>query len=444
MRWTLAVTAILALPGSTSALPFRVPHSAFPVLQGTASQTDTALESRVREVAATLRCPVCQNLSIQDSPSQLAQDMRKVVRERLAAGETPDQVRRYFVSRYGEWVLLKPKASGVNLSVWLLPLVMLLLGGTVIWVAVQRWVARGTSGALPAPGAAGAMRDVGELRSRRSALQASLKELEAEFEAGRLTAADRDYLRQRDQAELTAINEALKQHKKAAPEPPAPTPPSAPAPASGRHVPAAVGWGAGVALFGVVAALSLKGSIVKREPGGSITGTQAGEAPRPTSGGGGGGGGGATFGEIGPLDSLRIAQLEARVRRDSTDEPALIELGHLYLTEGRLRESAQVNMKAVQLAPDAEGTAEAFAHMGMILWSTGEMDGALRSLDKALYLHPDLPEALLYRGIIEFAGRRDMKEAQAMFERYLAVAPPSANTARVKAMLAATRANQTP
>ena len=438
MRGILVVVAMLAVPASTSGLPFRV-------LQGTASQADTALESRVREVAATLRCPVCQNLSIQDSPSQLAQDMRKVVRERLAAGETPEQVRRYFVSRYGEWVLLKPRASGVNLSVWLLPLVMLLLGGTVIWVAVQRWVERGTRGSAPAPGAAGVLRDVGELRSRRSALQASLKELDSEFDAGRLSAADREYLRQRDQAELTAINEALKQQKKAALEMPAPTPAAAPATAEtagGRRVPAAVGWGAGVALFGVVAALSLKGSIVKREAGGSITGTQAGEAPRPTSGGGGGRG--ATFGEVGPLDSLRIAQLEARVRRDSTDEPALIELGHLYLTQGRLRESAQVNMKAVQLAPDAEGTAEAFAHMGMILWSTGELDGALRSLDKALYLHPDLPEALLYRGIIEFAGRRDMKEAQATFERYLAVAPPSANTARVKAMLEATRASQTP
>ena len=438
MRWILVVTAILALPGSTSALPFRV-------IQATAAPADTGLESRVREVAATLRCPVCQNLSIQDSPSQLAQDMRKVVRERLAAGETPDQVRRYFVSRYGEWVLLKPNASGVNLSVWLLPLVMLLLGGTIVWVAVQRWVARGASVPAPVPSGAGGTRDVAELRLRRAALQASLKELEAEFQAGRLTAADREYLRQRDQAELTAINEELKRQKKAAiPEPAAAAPVQSRAaePTGKRRVPAAVGWGAGVALFGVVAALSLKGSIVKREAGGSITGAQAGEAPRPTSGGGGGAPGGGTFGEVGPLDSLRITQLEARVRRDSTDEPALIELGHLYLTEGRLREAALVNMKAVQLAPDAEGTAEAFAHLGMILWSTGEMDGALKSLDKALYLHPDLPEALLYRGIIEFAGRRDMKEAQATFERYLAVAPPSANTARVKAMLEATRNQQ--
>ena len=91
-----------------------------------AQSPDSGLEAKVRDVAASLRCPVCQNLSIEDSPSQLARDMKQVVRQRLAAGETPDEVRRYFISRYGEWVLTKPRAAGVNLSVWLLPLVALL------------------------------------------------------------------------------------------------------------------------------------------------------------------------------------------------------------------------------------------------------------------------------------------------------------------------------
>jgi tetratricopeptide (TPR) repeat protein len=99
-----------------------------------------------------------------------------------------------------------------------------------------------------------------------------------------------------------------------------------------------------------------------------------------------------------------------------------------------------VNLKAVQLQPDAEGTAEAFAHLGMILWSTGEPDAALKSLDKALFLHPDLPEALLYQGIILFTAERDMPRAAAVLQRYLDVAPPSANTARVKGMLDAARA----
>ena len=77
---------------------------------------DAAFEAKVREVASSLRCPVCQNNSIEESPSLLAQDMKREVRQRLAAGESPDEVRRYFISRYGEWVLTKPRAAGINLS----------------------------------------------------------------------------------------------------------------------------------------------------------------------------------------------------------------------------------------------------------------------------------------------------------------------------------------
>jgi lipoprotein NlpI len=100
-----------------------------------------------------------------------------------------------------------------------------------------------------------------------------------------------------------------------------------------------------------------------------------------------------------------------------------------------------VNLRAVQLQPDDPQSAEAFAHLGMILWSTGETDAALKSLDKALFLRPDFPEALLYRGIILFAGVRDMKAAAEVFQRYLDVAPADANTARVKGMLEAARSN---
>src|ERR1700680_3619085 len=97
------------------------PAAAQAQLDSATMPRDAAFEAKVREVASSLRCPVCQNLSIEDSPSQLAQDMKREVRQRLAAGDSPDDVRRYFISRYGEWVLTKPRAAGVNLSVWLLP-----------------------------------------------------------------------------------------------------------------------------------------------------------------------------------------------------------------------------------------------------------------------------------------------------------------------------------
>jgi cytochrome c-type biogenesis protein CcmH len=100
---------------------------------------DSALEARTSAVAATLRCPVCQGESIQDSPSELAQQMRAVVRDRLRAGETPDQVRAYFVSRYGEWILLEPKMTGLNVALYVLP-VLLVVGGLLLVVfLVRRW-----------------------------------------------------------------------------------------------------------------------------------------------------------------------------------------------------------------------------------------------------------------------------------------------------------------
>ena len=104
---------------------------------------DSVLEARVREVASELRCPVCQGESIQDSPAALAQEMRAIVREQLGAGRSPAEVKAYFVDKYGEWILLRPKAQGWNMLVYVLPLVVLLLGAAVIARAMRRWTARG-------------------------------------------------------------------------------------------------------------------------------------------------------------------------------------------------------------------------------------------------------------------------------------------------------------
>ena len=104
-----------------------------------ANPEDSALEARTTAVASTLRCPVCQGESIQDSPSELAQQMRTLVRDRLRAGESPDQIKAYFVSRYGEWILLEPKMTGLNIALYALP-VLLVVGGIVLIVfLVRRW-----------------------------------------------------------------------------------------------------------------------------------------------------------------------------------------------------------------------------------------------------------------------------------------------------------------
>lgn len=101
-----------------------------------------SLEEQVQQVAAELRCPVCQGLSVADSPSGMANQMRDLIRERLKAGESPEAVKAYFVERYGEWILLAPKREGFNLLVWVLPFLGL-GGGAVVLVAVlRRWKKR--------------------------------------------------------------------------------------------------------------------------------------------------------------------------------------------------------------------------------------------------------------------------------------------------------------
>ena len=80
------------------------------------------LEDQTRAISTELRCVVCQNLSIADSPSEMAQQMRAIVREQLQAGKSPQEIKDYFVTKYGGWVLLKPATEGFSLLVWEAPI----------------------------------------------------------------------------------------------------------------------------------------------------------------------------------------------------------------------------------------------------------------------------------------------------------------------------------
>ena len=99
-------------------------------------------DARMYEVGSQLRCVVCQNLSVADSPSEMAHQMRGIVRDRLAAGDTPDQVIQYFVDKYGEWILLKPRRHGFNWLVWLAPYAAVAVGLGVFTIVVRRWTRR--------------------------------------------------------------------------------------------------------------------------------------------------------------------------------------------------------------------------------------------------------------------------------------------------------------
>ncbi len=126
MRYILAIIAALLLGGAAFAV------------QPDEVLTDPVLEKRAREISAGLRCMVCQNQSIDDSDAQLAKDLRILVRERLVAGDTDQQVEDYLVQRYGEFVLLKPAFGGHTMLLWLAPALVLVIGGIGAYAALRR------------------------------------------------------------------------------------------------------------------------------------------------------------------------------------------------------------------------------------------------------------------------------------------------------------------
>ncbi len=99
---------------------------------------DPAKELRARNLSRELRCMVCQNQSIDDSEAPLARDLRLLVRERLAAGDSDAQVIDFLVARYGEFVLLKPRLESHTLLLWLLPPLALVGGGIALWAYNRR------------------------------------------------------------------------------------------------------------------------------------------------------------------------------------------------------------------------------------------------------------------------------------------------------------------
>jgi cytochrome c-type biogenesis protein CcmH len=129
-----ALILALSLLGAVSALAVQ-PDEVLP---------DPALESRARNLSRELRCMVCQNQSIDDSDAPLARDLRLLVRERLKAGDSDQQIFDFLVARYGDFVLLKPRFSANTALLWLLP-ALLLLAGAATLVALWRRQVRGRS-----------------------------------------------------------------------------------------------------------------------------------------------------------------------------------------------------------------------------------------------------------------------------------------------------------
>ena len=130
MRW-LALWLLMAGPASA--------------VQPDEMLADKGLEARARELSDGLRCLVCRNENIDDSDAGLAHDLRVLLRQRLAAGDTDQAAVQYIVDRYGEFVLLSPTAKGANVLLWLAGPIMLLSGGAVAVAMLRR---RAVAGAM--------------------------------------------------------------------------------------------------------------------------------------------------------------------------------------------------------------------------------------------------------------------------------------------------------
>lgn len=139
-RASLFSGVLLAVVIGLAALPAK-PVQPDEVLQ------DPALEARARDISAGLRCLVCQNQSIDDSDAPLAKDLRVLVRERLKAGDTDQQIEDFVVARYGEFVLLKPRLEPHTLLLWFATPAVFLAALLIVVLAYRR---RSTTASAPA------------------------------------------------------------------------------------------------------------------------------------------------------------------------------------------------------------------------------------------------------------------------------------------------------
>ena len=381
------------------------------------------LEDRTREIATELRCVVCQNLSVADSPSEMAQQMRAIVRDQLQAGKSPQEVKDFFVSKYGEWVLLKPKTTGVSAILWWLPYIALAFGVSLALLFLRRWAKKrsGESRASTVPDQQVrdelaredfAVPDIednsprAELLRERVRLRDELKELDFDYSAGKLSQTDYTSLRQEIENKAAAALQrfnALPEERQARPATAKKTKPQVePQPSAARARLKRwqlIAGGSFLLLFGVALGALLTQSV---KPRASEQDSMTGDFMTGTSS---------------ASPQARSALAEGKAAFTKQDYPKAIEA-----------------FKKV-LAADPNQP-EAHAYMGFILIQAGHGDGALMAFDKALAQAPNLPMALWGKGMVLYQDKKDFAAARALFEQLLNIMPPGEERNEVAKTLA--------
>jgi len=382
------------------------------------------IEERTREIASELRCVVCQNLSVADSPSEMAQQMRAIVREQVEAGRTTEQINDFFVSKYGEWVLLKPKTSGFSALLWILPYVVLVIGVIAALLFVRRIAARkklAKDSTVPSPISDRTRSELlrqnnieipdiedttprAELLRERSRLSTEWTELDFDYQSGKLSESDYQALKYEVEAKAAGVMQQLAAMPAKTVVPAmakaarAKSAKDAPSPSRFR------GWqmvtgGVFLLLFGLALGVMLTKSIRPRQ---GESDTMTGDFMTGTA----------------PANSEASAAL----------------------TEGKQAFSRQEFPKAIEafkkvLATDPNNP-EAHSYMGFILMQAGHGDGALMAFEKALSRAPNLPMALWGKGMVLYQDKKDFAGAREIFEKLLKLVPPGEERNEVAKVLA--------
>ncbi len=368
-------------------------------------QAKDDVEGQVRAIASELRCVVCQNLSVADSPSTMAVQMRDVVRHQVKAGRTPDEIRAYFVSKYGEWVLLAPPTRGFNLIIWILPFVVLLAGIAAAVRLLLRWSKdlKNEAETTPDPNllervrveAAGidstydrpqdAPKDAQLIQLYRD-----LQELTFDHQAGKISIADYENLKQR--YERQAVRRLQELPTSVGPAPTIPVMKTTGTKVKRRTSTWAVGAVlllAGGVTLGLLLGQSLRPRISTEDSitGDFLTGTGPGGVGRP-----------------GLSDRLVVAQRQGQEAYQQKDFKTAIQSFRAVLNENPNHPLAN-------------------AYMGMLMAQAGHTTAALEALDRALLQTPNLPLALWAKGMLLHRERRDPDAARQYLHRLAQLLP---------------------
>ena len=353
------------------------------------------LQERVDAVAATIRCPTCQGLSIEDSPSVLAEGSRQIVEQQLREGRTPDQVRQYFVDRYGPSALLSPDPAGAGLLAWVLPAVALPVAAWWGWRQLRR-AGREVVSVGSVGDAAVALEDyrAGSLRPDASPAGEALREALLV----RIACED-DALAADAQARADArLEAAFHRYERRGAEQRRP----------GHALPRRA-----VIVLTVLALLAGTGAAL------AMGVRTRGAADLPT-------------GDLpGPAATPGLSQLVAATRERPEDPRAWVALGRAYDGGGELVEALRAYDRALALQPDADDVRLLRA---AVLVRGGSIREALPVLTRLAARHPDDPDTLFVLGNAQdILGR---PEAETTLRRFLEVAPDAPAAALVRERLA--------